>query len=141
MTAWPTSGFPTHLFPLQPHEESPYLVVETAISGGSLEGYLRGLLPLWGSRLWVYLAPIRMLFPVPCLSGVGMPLDKAAADALIARYPPHFSEDLACCYCFFRDEAGDARVLLFDTEETCRKKLNLLRSLGVRRVFGEIPQT
>ena len=82
-----------------------------------------------------------MLFPVPCLSGVGMPLDKAAADALIARYPPHFSEDLACCYCFFRDEAGDARVLLFDTEETCRKKLNLLRSLGVRRVFGEIPQT
>ena len=102
---------------------------------------MRGLLPVWGSRLWVYLAPIRMLFPVPCLSGVGMPLDKAAADALIARYPPHFSEDLACCYCFFRDEAGDARVLLFDTEETCRKKLNLLRSLGVRRVFGEIPQT
>ena len=113
----------------------------TQVSGGSLEGYLRGLLPVWGSRLWVYLAPIRMLFPVPCLSGVGMPLDKAAADALIARYPPHFSEDLACCYCFFRDEAGDARVLLFDTEETCRKKLNLLRSLGVRRVFGEIPQT
>ena len=119
--------------------EQRTVLINTAVSGGSLEGYLRGLLPVWGSRLWVYLAPIRMLFPVPCLSGVGMPLDKAAADALIARYPPHFSEDLACCYCFFRDEAGDARVLLFDTEETCRKKLNLLRSLGVRRVFGEIP--
>ena len=121
--------------------EQRTVLINTAVSGGSLEGYLRGLLPVWGSRLWVYLAPIRMLFPVPCLSGVGMPLDKAAADALIARYPPHFSEELACCYCFFRDEAGDARVLLFDTEETCRKKLNLLRSLGVRRVFGEIPQT
>ena len=121
--------------------DAPAVWCDTQVSGGSLEGYLRGLLPVWGSRLWVYLAPIRMLFPVPCLSGVGMPLDKAAADALVARYPPHFSEDLACCYCFFRDEAGDARVLLFDTEETCRKKLNLLRSLGVRRVFGESPQT
>ena len=29
----------------------------------------------------------------------------------------------------------------FYAEETCREKLNLLRRLGVRRVFGEIPQT
>ena len=116
--------------------DAPAVWCDTQVSGGSLEGYLRGLLPVWGSRLWVYLAPIRMLFPVPCLSGVGMPLDKAAADALIARYPPHFSEDLACCYCFFRDEAGDARVLLFDTEETCRKKLNLLRSSACAGCLG-----
>ena len=108
---------------------------------GSLEGYLRGLLPVWGERLWVYLAPIRMLFPVPCPSGVGTPLDETAADALTARHPSHFSPELVCRYCFFRDEDGDAHVFLYDTEETCREKLNLLRRLGVRRVFGEIPQT
>ena len=113
----------------------------TQVSGGSLEGYLRGLLPVWGDRLWVYLAPIRMLFPVPCPSGVGTPLDETAADALTARHPSHFSPELVCRYCFFRDEDGDAHVFLYDTEETCREKLNLLRRLGVRRVFGEIPQT
>lgn len=114
---------------------------DTQVSGGSLEGYLRGLLPVWGERLWVYLAPIRMLFPVPCPSGVGTPLDETAADALTARHPSHFSPELVCRYCFFRDEDGDAHVFLYDTEETCREKLNLLRRLGVRRVFGEIPQT
>ena len=89
----------------------------------------------------VHLAPIRMLFPVPCPSGVGTPLDETAADALTARHPSHFSPELVCRYCFFRDEDGDAHVFLYDTEETCREKLNLLRRLGVRRVFGEIPQT
>ena len=121
--------------------DAPAVWCDTQVSGGSLEGYLRALLPVWGDRLWVYLAPIRMLFPVPCPTGIGIPLDEAAADALAARHPSHFSPELFCRYCFFRDEAGDARVLLFDTEETCRKKLNLLRRLGVRQVFGEIPQT
>ena len=121
--------------------DAPAVWCATQVSGGSLEGYLRGLLPVWGDRLWVYLAPIRMLFPVPCPSGVGTPLDETAADALTARHPSHFSPELVCRYCFFRDEDGDAHVFLYDTEETCREKLNLLRRLGVRRVFGEIPQT
>ena len=114
---------------------------DTQVSGGSLEGYLRGLLPVWEERLWVYLAPIRMLFPVPCPSGVGTPLNAAETAALTARHPAHFSPELVCRYCFFQDGAGEARVLLFDTEETCRKKLALLRRLGVRQVFGAIPQT
>ena len=120
--------------------DAPAVWCDTQVSGGSLEGYLRALLPVWGDRLWVYLAPIRMLFPVPCPTGIGIPLDKAAADALAARHPSHFSPELFCRYCFFQDAAGSARVLLFDTEETCREKLNLLRRLGVRRVFGEIPR-
>lgn len=120
--------------------DAPAVWCDTQVSGGSLKEYLRGLLPVWGDRLWVYLAPIRMLFPVPCPSGVGTPLGKAEADALTAQYPSHFSPELVCRYCFFQDEAGAAHVLLYDTEETCREKLALLRRLGVRRVFGEIPQ-
>lgn len=113
---------------------------DTQVSGGSLEGYLRALLPVWGDRLWVWLAPICMLFPVPCPSGVGTPLHEAEADALTAQYPSHASPELVCRYCFFRDETGAARVFLFDTEETCQEKLALLRSLGVRQVFGAIPR-
>ena len=121
--------------------DAPAVWCDTQISGGSLKEYLRGLLPVWGDRLWVYLAPIRMLFPVPCPSGVGTPLEKAEADTLTAQHPSHFSPELVCRYCFFQDKAGTARVLLFDTEETCRKKLTLLRTVGVRQVFGAIPQT
>ena len=120
--------------------DAPAVWCDTQVSGGSLEGYLRGLLPVWGSRLWVCLAPIRMLFPIPCPSGVGTLLGKADTDALTAQYPSHFSPELVCRYCFFQDEAGVAHVLLYDTEATCREKLNLLRRLGVSRVFGEIPQ-
>lgn len=119
--------------------DAPAVWCDTQVSGGSLEGYLRALLPVWGNRLWVYLAPIRMLFPVPCPTGVGTPLDETAAAALAARHPSHFSPELVCRYCFFQDETDTACVFLFDTEETCREKLNLLRRLGVRRVFGAIP--
>ena len=96
-------------------------------SGGTGSGYI--------SR------PSGCCSPSHAPSGVGTPLDETAADALTARHPSHFSPELVCRYCFFRDEDGDAHVFLYDTEETCREKLNLLRRLGVRRVFGEIPQT
>ena len=112
---------------------------DTQISGGELEPYLRGLLAVWGGRLWVCLAPIYMLFPVPCPSGIGTPLPPDAAAMLAAQPPSHFSPELVCRYCFFLNETGQARVLLFDTEDTCRKKLALLRSLGVRQVFGPFP--
>ena len=63
--------------------DAPAVWCDTQVSGGSLEGYLRGLLPVWGDRLWVYLVPIRMLFPVPCPSGVGR-ADRAAPIAFLS---------------------------------------------------------
>lgn len=112
---------------------------DTQVSGGSLEGYVRPLLARWGGRLWMYLRPLCMRFPVPCPTGVGEALEPDAARALQARYPSHFSPELVCRYSFFRNEAGQPRVFLFDTGETCRQKLALLRALGVRQVFGQIP--
>ena len=38
---------------------------DTQVSGGSLEGYARALLARWGERLWMYLRPLCMRFPVP----------------------------------------------------------------------------
>lgn len=113
---------------------------DTQISGGELEAYLRALLAVWGARLWVWLEPICMRFPVPCPTGVGETVSAAALQDICARYPSHFSPELLCRYCFFSGSEGRPSVVLFDTDDTCREKLALLRRLGVQQVFGFLPQ-
>lgn len=112
---------------------------DTQVSGGSLEGYARALLARWGERLWMYLRPLCMRFPVPCPTGVGEALAPDEARTLLSQYPSHYSPDLVCRYSFYLDAAGQPRVFLFDTPETCRQKLALLRPLGLQKVFGWIP--
>ena len=106
---------------------------DTQVSGGSLEGYARALLARWGERLWMYLRPLCMRFPVPCPTGVGEALGPDEARTLQAQYPSHYSPDLVCRYSFYLDAAGQPRVFLFDTPETCRQKLTLLRPLGLSK--------
>ena len=113
---------------------------DTQISGGELETYLHALLAVWGARLWVWLEPICMHFPIPCPTGVGETLPEAALQEICARHPSHFSPELLCRYCFFSGSDGQPAVVLFDTEDTCREKLALLRRLGVQQVFGFLPQ-
>ena len=72
-------------------------------------------------------------------TGVGEALGPDEARTLQAQYPSHYSPDLVCRYSFFLDAAGQPRVFLFDTPETCRQKLTLLRPLGLQQVFGWIP--
>ena len=116
--------------------QAPAVFVSTQISGGSLPQYLRACLDAWGSRLWVFLDPICMLFPVPCPTGLGRAVGAEESARLQAAHPSHFSPELLCRYSFFLDSSGRACVFLFDTHETCRQKLAVLRSLGVRQVFG-----
>ena len=66
---------------------------DTQVSGGSLEGYARTLLARWGERLWMYLRPLCMRFPVPCPTGVGEALDPDEARTLLSQYPSHYSPD------------------------------------------------
>ena len=58
---------------------------DTQVSGGSLEGYVRALLARWGERLWMYLRPLCMRFPVPCPTGVGEALGPDEARALLSQ--------------------------------------------------------
>ena len=94
---------------------------DTQVSGGSLEGYARALLARWGERLWMYLRPLCMRFPVPCPTGVGEALGPDEARALLSQYPSHYSPDLVCRYSFFLDAAGQPRVFLFDTPRPAAK--------------------
>lgn len=111
---------------------------DTQISGGDLATHLSALLAQWGERLWVYLLPMRLRFCVPCPSGQGEALTEAALTQLLAQQPSHYSPALVCRYCFYADEAG-AWVVLFDTDETRREKCALARRLGVRQLFGYLP--
>lgn len=113
--------------------------VDTQISGGNLEEYLHSLLCVWAERLWVWLSPMCMCFPIPCPSGLGTPVSAQTAAQLCLQHRSYDSADFLCRYSVFLDEQQTPRVFLFDTDETCRKKLALLRALGVRRVFGAIP--
>ena len=113
---------------------------DTQISGGNLEAYLRSLLATCGTRLWVWLDPVCMRFPIPCPAGVGEALTVPAVQALRSQHPSHFSPDFLCRYCFFSGSDGRPSVVLFDTDDTCRQKLALLRRLGVQQVFGFLPQ-
>ena len=74
---------------------------DTQVSGGSLEGYARALLARWGERLWMYLRPLCMRFPVPCPTGVGEALDPDEARTLLSQHPSHYSPDLVCRYSFY----------------------------------------
>ena len=130
MTAWPTSGFPTHLFPLQGCGDHPYLVVETALSGGSLESYLTDAMEQTNGLVCALIAPICMAFSLPCPSGTGEPVSAAAASRWQAKAPAFFSEELYCNYLQYRDESGP-HLLLFDDETSLQKKFSLVQSLRI----------
>ena len=130
MAAWPTSGFPTHLFPLQPHEESPYLVVETAISGGSLEEYLKNAMAQTNGLVCALVSPICMAFSLPCPSGIGEPVSADTLTQWQKRTPSFFSEELCCNYLQYQDSTGP-HLLLFDDETSLQKKCSLVQSLRI----------
>ena len=110
--------------------------VSAQLAGGEVRGFLQAQLARWGKRLWVYLAPRAAVYPVPCMDGAGTALAPGELQALLRRLRIYDSPALGCRYGVFRDEAGAARVLLYDTDETLRARLSLLRKLGVRQVFG-----
>ena len=103
-------------------------------AGGEVRGFLQAQLARWGERLWVYLAPRAAVYPVPCPDGAGTALAPGELQALLGQIRVYDSPALGCRYGFFRDTAG---VLLYDTDETRRARLALLRMLGVRQVFGK----
>ena len=111
---------------------------DCAVSGGTLRGYLREALDLYGSRLCIRIAPVYMDFPLPCPSGVGQPLTATALSALRQGAPCFFSPELGTEY-FTCLRQGQAHVVLLDSLESLKKKLELCRSLGVSMVLVEDP--
>ncbi len=114
------------------------ILVSTAVSGGSLRSLLGEALRRYGAaRLAVGVELVRMDFPLPCRSGTGTSLSGDELSRLRAGCggaSVFFSTPL--CAKYFTYRAGESyHFVLFDDEETLRRKAALARELGISNVF------
>ncbi len=117
------------------------ILIGTALSGGSLPELLREAIEKHGTeRLALGVERTAMDFPLPCPRGIGTPLSQESLRALRRRYPApvFFSDTLYAKYFTYRSKDG-ARLVLFDDDDTVRRKLALARSLGFKEVFALYP--
>jgi len=113
------------------------ILLDTALSGGSLTEHLQEAAARWGShRLALDISRVRMQFPLPCPSGVGTPLNSEALQALMAQETPavFFSPELCARY-FTYTCNGNTRFVLFDDADTLKEKLRLGQQLGITAAF------
>lgn len=113
------------------------ILVGTAVSGGSLRQLLAEAAARYGTRrLVVGLERVAMDFPLPCPTGEGIPLTGTELSALRRRSgaPVFFSEALCAKY-FTCPIGARTHFILFDDDDTLRRKEALARSLGIGTVF------
>ena len=109
---------------------------DCAVSGGTLRGYLQEALGLYGSKLCIRIAPVYMDFPLPCPSGLGRSLSAEAAKEMRQGAACCYSPDLGTEY-YTCLRQGQAHVILLDSLDSLKQKLELCRSLGVSMVLVE----
>ena len=105
-------------------------VADCAVSGGTLSEGLRALLRAAEGRLCVRIAPVYWDFPLPCPDGAGERLTAPQLQALRENAPCHVSEAL-CVEYFTCLRQNQAHVVLYDTEETLKRKLKIADQCGV----------
>ena len=99
------------------------ILISSALSGGSFAQRVTEAADTYPRRCWLLIEPIAMEFPLPCLTGFGN-------DITITNYGKQFfSESLCCQYThFIRNQQGF--MVLWDTEETLRRKTALAKAAG-----------
>ena len=111
------------------------VMIPSALSGGSLELRLEEAAERFG-RERVALALERRAedFSLPSPTGSGRPLSWEQLQALKQRLSPSvfFSGDLCARYFTYMDGEGGAHFVLFDDEDTLRRKVEVARRAGVR---------
>ena len=122
-----------------PDEIPPgFYITDCAVSGGTLEAFLKTAMELSGGKLCVRISPMATEFPLPCRSGVGAAVSEKRLEELRKKYPCRFSPALVMEYMSFL-EAGQVHVVLFDTEETLKRKRALAEQLGIPMVLHQGP--
>lgn len=117
------------------HELPPgFYLTDCAVSGGTLESFLRSALELSGGRLCVRIRPYSMDFPLPCPSGIGTVLPEELLHRVREAYPCHFSPALGTNYLTYLD-SGVLHAVLFDNERSLGYKLTLCEKLGIPSAF------
>ena len=117
-------------------------LVQTALSGGSLERHLASAIARYGERyVAVECDRLRMDFTLPSKSGIGDSIGSQRLEELLAvNKRSFFSGDLHVNYFTYRDEPT-RHMVLFDDGESMRQKLALAERMGVSRAFMYYPST
>lgn len=116
-------------------------LVDTAISGGSLERRLTQLIEQYGKhRLVIQLVRSCAGFSIPCADANGTPLLPSDVDLLCQTYDtvPFFSRELCAKYFTYTDN-GQPHFVLFDDRETLHAKRELLHALGLEQQILVFP--
>lgn len=113
------------------------VLLSSALSGGTLDGRLRDALKQYGRERLV-LAVERMgedfTLPAPDGQGVTLGYNRAAELARRQGAAVHRSEELCASY-FTYAEGERTHLVLFDTDEDVRAKLQLAQRLGLERLL------
>lgn len=118
------------------------ITVSTAISGGSLTGYIAAQQKTYGAaRVAAFLQPISRNFPLPSRSPEGILLTESEREELLLRTGSQvfFSRELCAKYFTYTDEKGTAHFVLFDDASTLEAKLTQLVGCGVSPIFALFP--
>ena len=111
-------------------------LTDCAVSGGSLEKFLSSACCAAQGRLCVRIAPVYMDFPLPCFRGTGRELSRQKAQELRGNRCLHVSSALCTGY-FTCLHQNSLHLVLFDTQETLKRKLQCCRTAGVPYVLIE----
>lgn len=109
----------------------------TAVSGGTLRGYLTECAQRYGAaRCMLDCQRLMMDFPLPCPAGLGAPLTREQLERLrsTCSSAAFFSSELGARYFTYRAR-GETHLVLFDDVQTLRAKLRLGEELGIRRAL------
>lgn len=106
-------------------------LVCSSISGGNLRAYLQEVSTRTRGRFALDLQRLRMDFSLPAREGTGRPLTAQQFQTLWDRHQPtsFFSSDLGARY-FSYQEGRTAHLVLYDDEDTLRRKLRMAAALN-----------
>ncbi len=126
------------VFPSAGHLPQKTFLTDCAVSGGTLEAFLKSALQLAQGQLCVRIRPIHMDFILPCFSGAGTSLTEPQARELRIGRRLFFSSALCTEYFTFFQQ-NQLHGVLSDTSETLVKKYHLARQLNIPYVLAEDP--
>ncbi len=118
------------------------VLIETAISGGTLSTHLKEASLKYGARrIALDIERVRMDFKLPAYDGNGRPLSSAELSQLYRRRnsSAFFSKDLCANYFTYRD-GENTHFVLYDNAASIKKKLSLAHALGIKTAFLFYPE-
>lgn len=117
------------------------VLVPTALSGGTLSGYLDDAVNRFGKeRVALEIDRVRMDFTLPASSGTGKELRAGELQALMDTYHPQsfLSRDLCAYYFTYHDKNG-THFVLYDNAASIRRKLSVAAKMGIDSAFIYYP--